>query len=381
MPFRVKKTLIAVIIISTSIFAIILLVQEKRVDVVEETIVTPSELDTEKTVDEYIRSMTMTEKVGQMLLFGYWGENSTEELISLIQDKLVGSIILLNSNIGTTTETRNIIRFFQKSVGDNYPRLFISVDQEGGSKSRFPEKELKAQYEIFSLREAYETALSRGNELLFLGVNINFSPVLENISDPDSFMYQRVFRVKDELIGVLGASMVNGYLDAGIIPVIKHFPGHRNNSLNSHNNLSAVHTDTSALMESIFPFKYVIQNTDIDIIMMSHVLYPDFDNKYPASISQYFVSYLLRDELKFDGVIITDDMNMGAITKEYKLEEAAIQAINAGNDILLYVTEPRYLRQVHQAILDALESGTISEARINESLERILRLKKKYNLL
>jgi len=381
-----KKGLVFSILISIALLgATFLFARDSEPVLSHDVIAVEKEILVDKVVPDeikiYMQSMSLKEKIAQMLLFGYWGGSSTKELVAAIENGIIGSVILMNSNTGTAEEIKTVINLLQKSVPENTPKLFISVDQEGGAVSRISNRyvDTKAQYEIKSENEAYETAMKRGEKLAELGININFSPVLENIQNPNSFLYKRVFRGDNQEISKLGSAMVRGYQDTKVISVIKHFPGHKNSSLDSHKGLPIVYSSYDELIESIIPFINVIKEEEVEMIMMSHILYVELDNEYPASISPYFIN-LLRDELRFNGIIITDDMNMGGITKKFNLKEAAIQAVVAGNDILLYVVEPRLLREVYDTLINSVQNGLILESQIDESVERILRLKQKYNL-
>ncbi len=334
-------------------------------------------------VEAVVEEMSLSEKIAQMLLIGYGGDNSTDELISVIEDGVVGSVILLNSNIGTMEEILSTTKLLQESVPQGSPQLFISVDQEGGTVSRIKggEELMKAQPEIKTKEDAYKTAFARGERLHSLGINVNFSPILENIQDANSFLYKRVFRGDNQVISDLGSSMVRGYTDSNIVSVVKHFPGHKDDSPDSHKGLPVIDMGYDALIESIAPFTTVLRDGEVEMVMMSHTLYPRLDSAYPSSISHYFITSLLRKELGFKGVVITDDMNMGAITTEYGFIDSAIQAVTAGNDILLYVVEPRRIREIHEALVSVVQEGIIQESSINESVYRIILLKQKYDLL
>jgi beta-N-acetylhexosaminidase len=201
---------------------------------------------------------------------------------------------------------------------------------------------------------------------------------LENIINKDSFLYNRVFRGQKEKIISLGSNMVQGYQDAGIAATVKHYPGHDDSSVDSHKNLPVSTVENQDFHDYVSPFIEVIKNKKPLIVMMAHVLFPNIDPVYPATLSPVIINQL-RNEYGFDGVIITDDMNMGAITKNYGIEQSAIQAIKAGNDILLYVSSEEDFLRAYNAVISAIENNEISQGRIDESVYRILKLKEILN--
>ena len=334
-----------------------------------------NEVDPIKTL---IQSMTLEEKVSQMFLAGIYSEDSAYVLKQLIIDKKIGSVILMGPTIKNRDVAEVVDDLQDAARSTNQPPLLISIDQEGGTVSRIkdPGSELTSQPEIHDSIQAYKVALTRGSELKRKGVNVNFSPVLENITEPSSFLYSRVFRGTTENIASYGESMVRGYQDAGIAATIKHFPGHEDSSVDSHKNLPVSTVDKNGIYKHTRIFKEVIDKGNPLLVMTAHVLFPEIDKTYPATLSPELIG-ILRDDYQFDGVIITDDMNMGAITKMFGVETAAVQAVRAGNDILLYVADTTVINRARDAVISAISSQDISEGRIDESVYRILKLKGK----
>lgn len=336
----------------------------------------------EDTVTPVVESLTLEQKVGQMLLLGIWNPEHKAGQKRLIERGIIGSVIVMNANISTKDATRTHIARLQEAVPTSTPPLLVAVDQEGGTVSRFEydDFDLTAQPEIEDTDEAREVAARRGKELADLGVNVNFAPVLEYITDPDSFLYDRTFRVDEKSeIAPLASAMVRGYQRAGVAATVKHFPGHKSGSVDSHKNLPSV-DDISydELTAYTSPFITVLDEARPDMVMTAHVLFPAIDEAYPATLSPEIIDEFLRKSLGFTRVIITDDMNMGAITNGFGRTEAALQAVKAGNDILLYVATPTQVEQVHAAIVEAVKRGEIPEERIDESVKRIIALKQKY---
>ncbi|MEK7607557.1 MAG: glycoside hydrolase family 3 N-terminal domain-containing protein, partial [Patescibacteria group bacterium] len=320
--------------------------------------------------------MTIEEKVGQMFLAGIYTNDSTEILQNLIKQKEIGSVILLSPNI-TGKKISTVTALLQNvATTSGQPILLVTVDQEGGIVSRinYSQWELTSQTQIKNSKQAYDVAFTRGRELYNSGINVNFAPVLDYITNPSSFLYNRVFRGTKEEATLFGIAMVNGYQDAGISATVKHFPGHDDNSVDSHRTLPISQVTKENISEYIQIFQEVITKAKPLMVMTGHILFPKIDSIYPVTLSPTIIG-LLRKSFGFNGVIITDDMNMGAITTKFSIEEAAKQAVIAGNDILLYVATKETIDRAYNAILNAIKNNQISKERIDSSVYRILTLK------
>lgn len=326
-----------------------------------------------KDSEKLLSTMTLEEKVGQMFIIGFWGTQPDYYITKMVQERNIGGVILFKYNIKDKEQLTKLTSDLQ-TLSKKIP-LFISIDQEGGVVSRLATdivSETIAQSDIKTEKEAYNLAKKRAKELKALGISMNFSPVLDNIQKENSFLYDRVFRGD---ISLLGNAMISGYRDGGIVAVPKHFPGHPNNLVDSHKALPEVNISEAEFDAYDSQFKEVILNKDTQAIMAGHILFNQIDRKYPSSLSSKIITEILRNKYGFDGVVITDDMQMGALTESFKISEAAIKAIVAGNDILIYSGEPEEQAQAYNAIISAVKNGIISEERINESILRILTLK------
>ncbi|HUT22293.1 MAG TPA: glycoside hydrolase family 3 protein [Candidatus Bipolaricaulota bacterium] len=325
-------------------------------------------------IAETIDNMTLEEKVGQMFVVGFWGEAPDANVVSLIQEKNIGGVILLKYNADNKEQLSSLIDDLQSR--SEYP-LLISTDQEGGTVTKIKVagvKEFTAQSSISDVEQAYKVAFDRGKELSALGFNVNFSPVLDFITDKNSFLWSRVFRGSIDDFGEFGRAMVGGYQAAGISACIKHFPGHSNGSIDSHGNLPTVEWSKEEFDENISQFKKALE-ADPGFVMVGHIKYPNIDPENPSSLSKIIVQDILRGQLNYQGVIITDDMEMGALQNNFSNQAIAIKAVLAGNDILLYVSSFDKQVEAYEAVLEAVKSGVISESRIDESVYRILELK------
>ena len=326
-----------------------------------------------KNSETLLSQMTLEEKVGQMFLMGFWGTQPDYYITKMIKERHIGGVILFKYNVKDKEQLIQLSKSLQL-LSDKIP-LFISIDQEGGVVSRLGTdivSEITAQSEIKTEKDAYNISKKRAKELKELGITMNFSPVLDNIQKENSFLYDRVFR-KD--ISLLGNKMVSGYTDGGIIAVPKHFPGHPDNLTDSHEALPEANISEVEFDEYASQFREVISTQDTQAILVGHILFKQIDTNYPSSLSSKIVTEILRERYGFNGVVITDDMQMGALTERFTIAQGAVQAIKAGNDLLIYSGEPEQQAQAYNAILDAVKKGDISEQRINESVLRILTLK------
>jgi beta-N-acetylhexosaminidase len=331
--------------------------------------------------EEILSKMSLEDKVGQMLIVGFWGTEPDYYVNKMISQRHVGGVILMNYNFKDKEQTKTLISNLEKKSLMNTTSipLFISTDQEGGIVSRVKMlgiTELTPQNEISNTDDAYNIAVSRGKELSGLGINVNFSPVLDYITNSKSFLFGRVFNGDRSQIAALGSAMVKGYQDSEIIAVPKHFPGHDNSSVDSHDDLPVVETgDIGAYAKQ---FIDVINTAHPAAIMIGHIVYKNIDPNKPASLSSKVIKDFLINKVGYDGLIITDDMEMGAITNDYSNADAAVMAVQAGNDILIYSSTPDRQAEAYNAIIDAVKSGKIDEKQLDASVLKVLQVKKKF---
>lgn len=349
----------------------------------------PSAASPEQSADSLtaqIAGMTLEEKIGQMLLVGIDGTQLDSQAKRMIAEDNVGGIILYKDNIQSLKSMVTLINDLKKSNHDNPVPLFMSVDQEGGKVSRMSE-EYAAMPGSGKVGEAGnpDSARTMGSllarEVLSAGFNMNFAPVLDINSNPDNpVIGDRSFGSTAGVVTPLGIAEMKGIAEAGVIPVVKHFPGHGDTSVDSHLELPVVNKTAAGLAKlEWLPFQAAIQE-QADAVMVAHILYPKLDPDKPASLSKPIIGELLRDQMGFDGVVITDDLTMGAITDHYTLAAAAVDTVLAGSDILLIAHEYKNEQAARQALLASVKDGTIAETRIDESVYRILALKQKFKL-
>lgn len=296
----------------------------------------------------------------------------------------VGGLVYMSANLTgpdqTTEMLSNMKNFSQDTVG--LP-IFLGVDEEGGTVTRIASNQEFGVTDVGNMsavgasgdaQNAYNVGSTIGTYLNNLGFNMDFAPVADVLSNPDNAVVKdRSFGSDSQLVADMVCAEMNGLNEHQIAPVIKHFPGHGATSGDSHDGVVTIEKSLDELMANeLIPFQQAI-NSGASFVMVGHISVPAItgDNT-PASLSNAMVTGVLRDQMGFHGVVITDAMNMGAITAGYSSADAAVAAINAGVDIILM---PDDFKGAYQGVLDAVANGTISEERINESAARIIKAK------
>jgi len=267
--------------------------------------------------------------------------------------------------------------------------MFLSIDQEGGNVDRLKTikgitfSKMPAMADIGKTNDtsiAYGTGANIAHNLKMLSLNMNFAPVIDVYSNPkNTVIGTRSFGSNAEVVTKMGLALSKGLKDNNIIPVYKHFPGHGNTETDSHVDLPIVNKSKEELLkEELIPFKEAIAN-GAEVIMIGHLAIPSITNSYiPASLSKKIITNLLKEELNYKNIVITDALNMKALTNNYTEKEIIEKSINAGVDILLMPENPINAVSI---IIDSIKNGTIKEEQINNSVKKILELKYKYNII
>jgi len=330
--------------------------------------------------------MDTAQKIGEMFLAGFEGQTVNKDIEELITKHHVGGVILFARNIksiGQVAKLCDDLQALRKTVSKT--PLFIAVDQEGGVVQRIMDvvTVLPGNMAIGSVGDpdcAYAAGRITAIELGFLGINVNFAPVLDVSNNPDNpSTGVRSFGGDPDKVAELGKQMIIGFQEFGLIGCAKHFPGKGNVSVDSHLDLPLNASKKETLRScELKPFVAAI-DAHVGMMMTAHVMYPELaENKIlPATLSRNIMTGLLRAELGFTGVLITDDMEMGAIAKYFTVEESAVKAVAAGVDIVMVCHTLAKQREALAALRNAVDAGTIPAGRIDESLSRIAALKEK----
>ena len=341
-------------------------------------------------VREQLEGMTLEEKVGQLLVAGIGGTEPGEDGRAAVQDYHAGGVILFSRNVESAPQLTKLTNDLKALAGDGVP-LFLCVDEEGGRVSRMPPEvaDLPSAYTFGQTGDAavgYALGQALAAECAAFGINLDFAPSLDIWSNPDNTVIgDRSYGATAEAVEAIGPWVAWGMIDAGVIPTVKHFPGHGDTSVDSHVGLPVVDRSLEELRgRELLPFQAAIGGTEdrtgVPAVMVAHILMTTIDPDYPASLSPKVVTGLLREELGFDGLVCTDDLTMGAIAERYSVGEAAVLAVEAGCDLLLVCHKTENLEAAYTALLRAVTGGRISEARLDESVYRILSLKAEYGI-
>ncbi len=342
-------------------------------------------------------NMTTRQKVGQLFMVSIGGSALSEGQIQFLQTYQPGAIALFGRNVeGKTPDgVTSYVNSLQATLtaGEGVP-LFVAIDHEGGRVQRllegftqFPEPSIIGATGDPTIAE--QVGIAMGRELAATGINLNLAPVADlhtrnDMLNSSRVLHHRTFSQDPQQVGELTAGVIRGMAQQGVIGTLKHFPGHAQTDTDSHRELATVLLDReTALATNILAFEVAIQN-GAEAVMVGHLYYPSLESveDTPASLSPILIS-LLRDELGFEGVIMTDALDMGAVVNQYSIPEASVLAILAGVDLLAMGPNANLADQLAalDAVFAAVETGVITSERLDESVGRILALKAKHGLL
>ena len=342
-------------------------------------------------IQEKLEDMTLEEKVAQMFmvapdaLTGVTGTIQVGDITKeAYEDRPVGGLIMMGNNLETPEQTKewnaSMMELSQEKTG--LP-LFLSVDEEGGTVARIAGNEAFGVEDVGDMSEigmtedeekAYDAGKTIGSYLKELGFNMDFAPLADVWTNPENtIVRERSFGSDPKLVAKMAAEEIKGLHSQDIYTVTKHFPGHGGTSEDSHEGAAYSESTEEELEKCEFlPFKAAIEE-GTEFIMAGHISLPNvLDDDTPASLSKEIITEMLREKLGYDGIVITDAMDMGAITRSYTSAEAAVKAVQAGADVILM---PEDFEEAYQGILSAVSNGTLPEDRIDESVERILEVK------
>lgn len=329
--------------------------------------------------------LTLKQKIGQMIMCGFDAVEANPNIENLIREYDLGGIIYFRRNLQNPVQVAALSNQLQQIASNSTDiPLLISIDQEGGMVTRIEEgvslmpgnMSLGASRDLES---AYQTAYISGRELRAMGINVNFAPDVDVNNNPmNPVIGVRSYGEDPNLVADMGLAAVRGYEAAGVAATIKHFPGHGDTATDSHYSLPIVPHSMERLRSiELVPFQKAIDH-GVDIVMSAHVIFPALEEgELPSTLSPRVIDGFLRQELGFEGVVCSDCIEMKAIADNFGFAEGTVLAVEAGVDIVLISHVYEHQVTGINALLEAVQSGRISEERINQSVERILKLKEK----
>lgn len=340
---------------------------------------------------QLISGMSLEDKVAQMFvitpeaLTGYASVTAAGDTTkAAYESRPVGGLIYMADNLLSTEQTTEMLTNMQNIAMERTGLpVFLSVDEEGGTVARVAKNDAFGVTDVGNMSDigaagdaqnAYNAGVTIGTYLKQLGFNVDYAPVADVLTNPDNTVIgTRSFGSDASVVADMVTKELEGLSSQGVFGVVKHFPGHGGVSGDSHDGAVTMDKSLEELMQTEFvPFQKAVEN-GVSFVMVGHISVPQVvgDNT-PASLSQMMVSNVLREQLGYQGIVITDAMNMGAITGSYTADQAAVMAVNAGVDMILM---PQDYETAYNGLLQAVQDGTITEDRINESVTRIVKVK------
>ena len=326
----------------------------------------------------------MRDKIGQLMIIGLRATTLSQDEAEFIVRNNIGGVILFPRNIESPEQLHafcSSIQQLRHKTRDKLP-LFISIDMEGGRVARLKKPftewpPLARLGALDSTSLSFKMALAMGAELSAVGINLDFAPCVDVLTNPaNKVIGDRSISNDPEMVAKHASALVRGYIKSGVIACAKHFPGHGNTLVDSHEDLPVEEADMQRLKDvELVPFKKTFR-ARVDMVMTSHIRFPKIDPKWPCTLSEIFVKDLLRKELRYRNLIITDDLDMKALANHFDRKEIPVRALEAGCDILLYCNEFDRPEMALDAIDHALKDGRLSAKQIDESYARVAAIKK-----
>ena len=340
--------------------------------------VAQSELSPEQKVDKLVANMSDADKVGQLMMIGIHGKSLNDDARFMLNEYRVGGIILFDRNMESKDQVKTLITDINKAgKSAGLTPLFLGIDQEGGAVARMDDKLIKVppaeEVGKESVEQAASLAKEVGTELKDLGFNINFAPVADL-----GLTYGRSYSTNPDEVVRYASAVGKSYDEAGLWYSYKHFPGIGKTDVDLHADTSIVPVSKETLLsEDTKVFVDLIKKSKPNTytIMVSHAMYPQIDPDHPSSLSKAIITDWLRKDMGYNGVVVTDDMDMGALAKHYTFGDMAVQSILAGSDILLVCHEYEHMQEAYNGLMKAVKDGRISKERLDESVKRILLMK------
>ena len=329
-----------------------------------------------------LETLSIEQLAGQRLMVGFEGKRLNRNLEFLIRDLRVGGIVLFSHNVETPAQIKKLCGSIQECAGAHgQPLLIIAIDQEGGQVTRLKEPftQFAGNSAMRNVEDAIYFAETTASELAQVGINMNLAPVMDVVpKELTSVMVGRSFGHDPAWVSAMGVTVINCLQHHKIMAVAKHFPGIGRTAIDSHIDLPTCDGDLTLMKNcDLPPFEASIDNS-VAGIMLSHIIYKKIDPQWPASLSPPIAQKLLREQLGFSGISMTDDLDMGAIKKHYDIKTAIRQILLAGIDMALICHQGPHIELAYNEILQNIKNSKELRASGIESVSRIMDLKEKY---
>lgn len=342
--------------------------------------------------------LSLEQKIAQMVVLGFSGPAISEHpsILHEIKELGIGGLIIFdrdmvgNRPVNNVQDPHQLKALIAEAQAHARIPLFVSIDQEGGRVARlrldkgfmeFPSH--KKLGEINDIDYTYQITLAHAKMLKWLGINVNYGPVVDisvNLDNPIVHGKERSFGPDVKTVNEQALAFSRAMLEEGILNCLKHFPGHGSSTTDSHLGMTDV-TETWTEQE-LEPYKYLIENDACAMVMIGHLMLKQYDQKLPSSLSKSMLDTLLKDKLGYAGLVTTDDLQMRALSDHYNLKEILVLAINAGSDMVIFGNNllPEYIsgQRIISILLEAIDEGLLTEERINQSYDRIIAAKNQH---
>lgn len=328
--------------------------------------------------------MKLNELVGQLTMIGVSGHALTNDEKKFIVQNNISGVVLFSRNISTPEQVRELCEEIQSltpQMKDKAP-LFIGIDMEGGRvhrlKSPFTQwPPLKTVGDLDHAPTAFLMSYFMGLELKSVGINLDFAPCIDIFTNPlNTVIGDRAVSTDYRMVEKMASALVRGYIKAGVLSCAKHFPGHGHTLIDSHEELPVEEADLKRLEDiELAPFKKAFKSK-VDFVMTGHILFKNVDPQWPVTLSEFFLKKVLRGDMKYRGLILTDDLDMKAMAKHYDKGEIPVRALEAGADMLLYCNEPDSPPVAIESVMEAIVQNRLDKEDIELIHKKILAVKK-----
>ena len=328
--------------------------------------------------------MKLNELVGQLTLIGVSGHSLTQDEKKFIVENNISGVVLFARNVSEPKQIRDLcaeIQSLRHKMADRAP-LFIGIDMEGGRVHRLKPPftqwpALKNIGDMDAPTVGFHFSNRMGLELMSVGINLDFAPCVDVFTNPkNTVIGDRAVSSDPHQVEKMASALVRGYIKSGILSCAKHFPGHGHTVIDSHEELPVEEHTLERLHEvELVPFKKALRSR-VDMVMTGHILFKNIDPKWPVTLSPLFLKDMIRKEMKYRGLIITDDLDMKAMAKHYDKGEIPVRSLEAGADLLLYCNEPDSPPVAIESVVNAIAQQRLSKSEIESIHQRVLDVKK-----